>query len=420
MRNKLNLNTKGSLYSAIIFFIFFCGQVSAQSISQETPAEQRKYMVDAMLKIADPLLTSLSKNELKKTMPVEFKSEETKNYTHLEGFGRLLAGMAPWLEMAADNTEEGKLRKKYTDLALICIKNATDKNAADYMNFEEGRQPLVDAAFLAEALLRAPTKLWAPLDAQTKKDVLSSFKATRSVTPGFNNWLLFSAMIEAALLKFEGKCDMTRVDYAVRQHLAWYKGDGIYGDGPEFHFDYYNSYVIHPMFLEVLKVMKDANVNQRINYHETYVIELKRAQRYADIQEMLISPEATYPAIGRSIVYRFGAFHLLSKIALMKALPKKTTPQQVRFALYNVVKKQLEAPGTFDKEGWLKIGFYGHQPQLGESYISTGSLYLCSQAFLILGLPATDPLWTAKNEDWSSRKIWRGDAIGLDQAYKEN
>lgn len=420
MRNFKKTIKENKLLKAFVILIFWSNLANAQVIEQETPVDQRKYMVESLIRIADPILTNLSKNELRKIMPVEFKSEDTKNYTHLEAFGRTLAGMAPWLELGPDKSEEGKLRKKYIDLARICIKNATDKDAADYMNFDQGRQPLVDAAFLAEALLRAPNQLWKPLDSQTKKNVLSAFKSTRSVTPGFNNWLLFSAMIEAALLKFEGACDLTRIDYAVRQHLAWYKGDGTYGDGPEFHWDYYNSYVIHPMFLEVLKTMKDADVKQRIDYHETYATELKRAQRYAAIQEMMISPEATYPAIGRSITYRFGAFHLLSKIALMNALPKKITPQQVRFALFHVVKKQIEAPGTFDNNGWLKIGFFGHQPQLAEPYVSTGSLYLCSQAFLILGLPATDPLWTTQNEDWSSRKIWGGKSVSADQAYKEN
>lgn len=41
---------------------------------------------------------------------------------------------------------------------------------------------------------------------------------------------------------------------ALDSHKAWYKGDGIYGDGAEFHLDYYNSYVIHPLLLQVLKI----------------------------------------------------------------------------------------------------------------------------------------------------------------------
>src|SRR5690606_27114838 len=140
---------------------------------------------------------------------------------------------------------------------------------------------------------------------------------------------------------------------------------------------YYNSFVIQPMLLEVLNTLVE--VKNDAGAKKNYDLVLARAQRYATIQERLISPEGTYPPIGRSLAYRFGAFQLLSKIALMKALPEKITPQQVRAALYTVIKRQIEAPGTFDDQGWLRVGLYGHQPNIGESYISTGSLYLCSE-----------------------------------------
>lgn len=29
----------------------------------------------------------------------------------------------------------------------------------------------------------------------------------------------------------------------------------------------------------------------------------------------------------------------------------------------------LDAPGVFDEKGWLRIGFYGHQPSIAEPYI---------------------------------------------------
>lgn len=54
------------------------------------------------------------------------------------------------------------------------------------------------------------------------------------------------------------------------------------------------------------------------------------------------------------------------------------------------------------------IGLCGHQPGLGEIYISTGSLYLASTAFLPLGLPESDEFWSAPAEPWSSVKIWSG------------
>lgn len=402
---------RGCLFVLTILPFFLQAQTGKTT---STGAIQREYLVQTLTRIADPVLTALSKNELKKKMPVEAKTNDRQNYTYLEAFGRLLAGMAPWLELGPDNTPEGKIRSKYIDLSLICIRNATDPAAADYMNFNQGGQALVDAAFLSQALLRAPHQLWNRLDTITQKNVLKAIQSSRVITPGPSNWLFFSAMVEAALLQFEGNGDKLRIDYAVRQHLQWYKGDGVYGDGASFHWDYYNSFVIQPMFLEVLQTL----INSGQQEAGVYDLELTRAKRYAAIQERLISPEATYPPIGRSLAYRFGAFQLLSKIALMHALPKEVTPQQVRCALYAVIKKQIEAPNTFDKNGWLQIGLYGHQPDVGETYISTGSLYLCSQAFLILGLPVTDALWQNEDADWTAKKVWKGEAVPIDHAIE--
>jgi len=118
--------------------------------------------VASLVKIGDPVLDALSKNQLKQLMPVEKSPgawDDRKHVTYLEAFGRLLSGMAPWLELGPDTTPEGKLRAKYIDMAQKCIHNATDPNAADFMNFVNDRQPLVDAAFFAQALLRAPKQL---------------------------------------------------------------------------------------------------------------------------------------------------------------------------------------------------------------------------------------------------------------------
>src|SRR5690606_11987750 len=143
--------------------------------------------------------------------------------------------------------------------------------------------------------------------------------------------------------------------------------------------------------------------NQFIGQYQKY---LERAQRYAAIQERLISPEGTYPPVGRSLAYRFGAFQLLSQVALMQELPSSLKPAQVRAALHTMIKNQVEAPQTFDANGWLTIGFYGHQPEIAEGYISTGSLYLCTAAFLVLGLPEQTPFWSAPPAPWTQKKIW--------------
>ena len=400
------------IFSTLIYSVCNAQQEASQKINDG--ADKRKYLITVMLKIADPVLNALSKNELKQKMPVEAKTADRQNYTYLEAFGRLLSGMSSWLELGADNTDEGKLRAKYIQLARTCLHNATNPSSPDFMNFNKGSQPLVDAAFFAQALLRAPQQLWQPLDAQTKQNIINALKSSRVIKPGQNNWLLFSGMVEAALLKFEGQCDTSKINYAIRMHELWYKGDGTYGDGENFHWDYYNSFVIQPMLIEELDILKLNDTSSAIiNSYNTI---LKRAKRYAAIQERMISPEGTYPPVGRSLAYRFGAFQLLSKIALMHQLPNNIKPQQVRAALFTVIKKQIEMPGTFDKNGWLQIGVAGHQPDIGENYISTGSLYICSEAFLILGLPASDDFWNGKDEDWTSKKIWNGIDVPADHA----
>jgi len=407
------------------FYSFLLAAVTQHSFSQtkmlsananDGPGE-RAYLISVLTRIADPVLNALSRNELKMKMPVEALDSEQRRYsTHLEAFGRLLAGMAPWLELGPDQTSEGKLRKKYIDLSRACIRNAVDPKAADFLNFNKGAQPLVDAAFFAQALLRAPNQLWEPLDATTKANVIAALKSSRVITPSYSNWLMFSATVEAALHKFDKSADKMRIDYALKQHQLWYKGDGMYGDGPEFHFDYYNSFVIQPMLIEVMSTIIDSS--SKVADKKMYADVLSRAQRYAAIQERLISPEGTYPAVGRSLAYRFGAFQLLSKIAQMKMLPAEVKPQQVRAALYTVIRRQVEAPGTFDKDGWLQIGFAGHQPAIGETYISTGSLYLCSEVFLVLGLPASDILWQGSDLPWTSKRMWEGENLPVDHALK--
>jgi hypothetical protein len=320
--------------------------------------------------------------------------------------------MAPWLELDIDETEEGLLRKKYIVLAQKSMKMAVDPQSPDFMNFTEGGQPLVDAAFLSHAILRAPNVLWHQLDEITKHQLVTAMKSSRVITPGYNNWLLFSAMVEAFLLFAGEQHDELRMDLAIRKHLEWYKGDGLYGDGPDYHWDYYNSFVIQPMLVDVLGEL----VKHSKKYEKTFETVLKRAKRYADIQERLISPEGTFPAIGRSLPYRFGAFQLLAQMALQHRLSEELNPAQVRSAISAVIQRMIEAPGVFDPNGWLRIGFFGHQPNIAEPYISTGSLYLCSVGLLPLGLPPSDPFWTGPAMDWTSRKIWNGQDFPADHA----
>jgi hypothetical protein len=381
-----------------------------------TGAADREAWIAVTRRLADPVLNHLAAGTLKAKMPVEQAAgADRRNVTHLEALGRLVAGLAPWLELSAAPGSDAALPAKYADLTRRAIARAVDPSSPDFMNFSKGGQPLVDAAFLAQGLLRAPKALAQALGAPATTQLVAALEATRTITPGFNNWLLFSATVEAALARLGAGWDRMRVDYALRQHEQWYKGDGVYGDGPAFHWDYYNSFVIQPMLLDVLDVCRD----ELPAWKDLATRVERRAVRHAAILERLVAPDGTFPAVGRSIAYRFGAYHLLAQMALRRRLPDEVTPAQVRGAMTAMIKRSVEAPGTFDADGWLRIGFCGHQPGVGESYISTGSLYLCAVGLLPLGLPSADPFWADPPQPWTSVRAWSGQPFPIDRALKE-
>jgi hypothetical protein len=166
------------------------------------------------------------------------------------------------------------------------------------------------------------------------------------------------------------------------------------------------------MLVDVLEACREESAP----WNEIAVHVERRAARYAAVQERLIAPDGSFPAIGRSIAYRCGAFHLLAQAALRHRLPDGVSPAQVRGALTAAIRRTIDAPETFDANGWLRIGFCGHQPGIGETYISTGSLYLCAVGLLPLGLPAADEFWSAPAQPWTGAKAWAGHPFPIDHA----
>ncbi|HVU32946.1 MAG TPA: DUF2264 domain-containing protein [Opitutaceae bacterium] len=385
------------------------GPASAQPPSDYSGNHARAFWCDMAGRLATPVLTALAERRLKATMPVEAPDPRARaEYTHLEALGRLLCGLAPWLELGTDASPEGAIRARFAALAREGIDAATDPASPDFMNFSREWQPLVDAAFLAQALLRAPRELWERLPARVQANVVAALQSSRPIRAPETNWKLFASEIEAFFQRTGHPVDRERLVEAVRKFEGWYLGDGVYGDGPEFHWDYYNSFVIHPMLLETLDVVADREPEWQPFHGKVR----ERLMRYAAIEERLIAPDGTYPALGRSIAYRCGAFQALALAAWRHLLPTTVTPAQVRVALTRVIRRTLEPAGTWDDKGWLQIGLSGHQPATAEPYISTGSLYLCSAALLPLGLPPADPFWSGPGEPTTSEKIWSGRDLG--------
>ena len=380
----------------------------------------REKWVGMLDRIARPVISNLAAGTLKRNMPFESRSDSPGRLeaSRLEAFGRTICGLGPWLSLGPDDTPEGRLRAEYIEMLPAAMRNAVDPESPDYLTFGRGNaQSLVDAAFLAEGVLRGGEWIWPRLDPDTQRNLIAEWKRSRSVIPNETNWLLFASMVEAALLEYTGECDTWRLRYGVHRFIddGWYKGDGIFGDGMEVHVDYYNSLVIHPMLTDVMSIM----VKHGLLPQERLDRQLLREQRLAALLEMMISPEGTYPVIGRSITYRTGHLHALAHTVLLGNLPDRISPGQARAAMTAVMDRQFASPQNFDGE-WLTVGFAGHQLNMSEEYINTGSEYMCTAFFLPLGLPEDNAFWTEPAADWTSRKAWHGVDVGADHALRDS
>lgn len=400
MRNKMKI------VLAMIIAIFVAAPMQAKK--KTVKKTDRQVWADLCYKISQPVLENMSKGNFQKDFPLELSptwdGRDTK-VAYLETFARLMAGISPWLALPDDGTPEGKQRKQLHEWAIQAYKNAVDPNSPDKITWlTNTSQPLCDASYLVESFMRAPEATWGQLDEVTKKRYIEGLKSLRTIRPAYNNWLLFRAMVEVFFMSIGEDVDEYALSVGLQKMSEWYLSDGWYSDGPEYAMDYYNSYVMHPMMVEVVEMCKKHKFSTPISLD----LAVKRMNRFNTILERFISPEGAYPAVGRSVIYRMGAFQTLAMSAWKYGLPKDLTNGSVRSALTCVMKRMFAVDGNFDDKGYLRLGFTGHQPNLANYYSNNGSLYMTSLVFMPLGLPADHPFWTAPAEPWTSQKAWSG------------
>ncbi len=368
-------------------------------------------------RIALPVLDHAALGLLPQAMPNESPAHHKINRAPIapfEALARTLVGLAPWLEQGNLAPALDPVAARLAGLATRSLEHLPALLPPADIDWAM-RQTLVECAHLSLAILRAPVVLWEKLSPAARASVHEILTASRAQKPPSNNWILFSALVETALAKTGAAADIGPVDFALSQFADWYAGDGHYGDGPRYHANYYNSLIMHPALVAVLAHHPLAK--ERWDKYRDDIV--SRARRYATVQERTILPDGSFPPTGRSLSYRCGAFHHLADSALRHDLPSRVPPARVRAALDAVIRRTLGAPQTFDANDWLRIGLCGHQPSLAENYISTGSLYLCTAAFLPLGLPAKDPFWSDPDEPSLTTRLFSGEDLPVDHTLRD-
>lgn len=416
------MKTTKTWWLLLVVALLLPANASAKKKTEKVKTE-RELWTGVLYQMAAPVLSQMSEGKLQDNMLVELSPTwdgRDKRVTYMECFGRLMAGLAPWLSLPDDDTAEGKQRKQLREWALKSYAHSVDPESNDYLLWRKEGQPLVDAAYIAESFLRGYDALWVPLDSLTKQRFIAEFQQLRRVDPPYSNWLLFSSTVECFLKKAGAQTDYYRITSALRKVDEWYVGDGWYSDGQNFAFDYYNSFVIHPMYVECLEEMTDGGKRNIWNVKGGNLPKaVKRMQRFGMILERFISPEGAYPVFGRSITYRTAVLQPLGLLALRGWLPKELPAGQVRAAMTAVIQRMFGDGRNFNEKGYLTLGFNGSQPNISDWYTNNGSLYLASLGFLPLGLPADHPFWTDAPQPWTSKKAWGGEEFPKDHAYGE-
>ena len=245
------MKTRKYLWLLLTVALLIPLNVSAKKKPEKVKTD-RELWTGILYQMAAPVLSNMSEGKLQENMLVELSPTwdgRDKRVTYMECFGRLMAGLAPWLSLPDDDTAEGQQRKQLREWALKSYAQSVDPESKDYLLWRKEGQPLVDAAYIAESFLRGYDALWVPLDDLTKQRYIAEFQQLRRVDPPYTNWLLFSSTVECFLKKAGAQTDYYRITSALRKVDEWYVGDGWYSDGEDFAFDYYNSFVLHPMYV---------------------------------------------------------------------------------------------------------------------------------------------------------------------------
>ena len=191
----------------------------------------------------------------------------------------------------------------------------------------------------------------------------------------------------------------------------------MYGDGKFFHMDYYNSYVIHPMLLDVLTVMERHGLADSC----TLATERRRHTRYAAILERMVAPDGSYPVLGRSITAcRFGVFHALGQSALLHSLPDEVSPPQVRCAMTAVLRRQLECPDNFGQRGMAARGLRRRTAgRYGRTLRQYGEPVPLPDVFPAAGTSGFRSVLERAPVPWTNLKAWSGEPLPGDHALKD-
>ncbi|MBY7962947.1 DUF2264 domain-containing protein [Vibrio fluvialis] len=263
----------------------------------------------------------------------------------IEGVTRLLPLLSSWQGVIP----KGKERDEVLSFIRSAVINGTGTESG-WGRPTDNSQLLCEAADVAIALWISKEDIWDKFSTHEIHQVSSWLESCVKCRFPENNWLLFKLIIEAFLVSNERMESVTMCDYEkIKRNL--YLGDGIFLDGKNGSFDYYNNWAfIYSLFWidQILPTFDRTFINE--------VIE-KAACRCS----YMLGSQSLPPFFGRSIIYRLAHSCPLfahASISGNSDLSIRVLKDNYRF---------FTSKGAF-RNGRLSYGYFGDAPSYLDDY----------------------------------------------------
>jgi hypothetical protein len=308
----------------------------------------------------------------------------------IESFARLASAWGAWLRNPA-NPAMLNFQDHQIDLEVLlrgALLEGTDPSNPHTYWGDIGHmdQRIVESADIAVAVWMSRERVFHKMTPGEQEQIMNWLAQVDGKGTFTDNWILFTAMVQAVRLHLGFPSPEADLDHRLMQIDEFYRGDGWYVDGPTNEFELYNAWMFGWHYL--LWAWIDG---ERRPDHREKVIACGRS--FIESFLHFFGSNGSYPAWGRSVVYRFAALapfavgYFLKIAADEPGLLRRVSSGSIRYFYEH---------GLFDPDAhYVRQGYHGGFPPAGEAYISPGSPYWCCHGLFALTFDRDDPFWMA-------------------------
>jgi hypothetical protein len=319
----------------------------------------------------------------------------------LEAFARIASAWGAWLRNPANpaTLEFDGFQMDLESLLREALLQGTDpSNPSTYWgDIGHLDQRIVECADIAVALWMSRERVFGRMNAAEQEQIMRWLAQVDGKGTFADNWILFTAMTQAVRHHLGFPAPLDDLDDRLLQVDEFYRGDGWYVDGLDREFELYNAWMFgwHYLLWTWIDGARRPDLRQRV---------LERGRSFLEGFLHFFGANGSFPAWGRSVVYRFAAIAPFAVGYFLKIAPGD--PGLLRRVSSGCIRYFYEQ-GLFDPEDhFVRQGYHGEFPAAGEAYISPGSPYWCCHGLFALTLDQEDPFWTALE---SPLPVERGD-----------